>query len=105
MAINKTLADQQKLSEREIIAIEEIQRHLKAFLARPTMYVKEEDAPDVVTAFELVLQCCWKFPLVKRFHRYQTDLKGCTCPVMDNRELIGVSEGRWVTSDCPYHGY
>lgn len=105
MTINKDLAKQQGLSEREIITIEEIQRHLKAFLARPTMYVKEEDAPEIVTAFELVLQRCWGFPLDKKFHRYQTDLNGCACSKMDNQELIGHTESRWVTSDCPYHGY
>lgn len=106
MAINKELAEKQGLSEREVIAIEEVQKHLNTFLKCPTMYAKEEDAPEIVTAFEFVLQKLWNFPLDKKFHRYQNDLEGCTCEAkMDNQELIGVSEARWCTSDCPYHGY
>lgn len=105
MAINKVLAEQQNLTEREVIAIEEIQKHLKAFLARPTMYVKEEDVSEIVTAFEYTLQLLWKFPLNKKFHRYQNDLANCCCPSQDNKDLIGVEKGRWVNQDCPYHGY
>lgn len=105
MTINKVLATRQELSEREIVAIEEVQKHLAAFLARPTMYVKEKDAPEIITAFEYVLQYLWKFLLDKKFHRYQNDLKGCLCPSLDNRDLVGVEEGRWVNQDCPYHGY
>lgn len=26
-------------------------------------------------------------------------------PSLDNRDLVGVDEGRWVNQDCPYHGY
>lgn len=105
MTINKDLAKQQGLSERGIITIEELQKHLNAFLARPTIHVQEADAPEIVTAFELVLQYCWKFPMDKKFHRYGHKLNGCGCPQNDNDELIGVSDGRWVNQDCPYHGY
>ena len=105
MTINRDLAEKQGLSEREVIAIEEIQKHLNTFLKRPTFYAKEEDAPEIVTAFELVLQKLWKFPMDKKFHRYQNELEGCRCPLRDNSDLIGVEVGRWTNSDCPYHGY
>lgn len=105
MTINKKLAARQELSEREIVAIEEVQRHLDVFLKRPTFYTREEDCSEVVTAFEFVLQKLWGFPLDKKFHKYQNDLKGCLCPSLDNRDLVGVDEGRWVDQNCPYHGY
>lgn len=105
MAINKELAEKKGLSEREIIAIEEVQKHLKAFLARPTMYTNEEDVSDIVTGFEYVLQCCWGFALDRKFHRYQNDLANCCCPRLDNLDLVGVKTARWVNENCPYHNY
>jgi|SRR3990167_1202958 len=103
--INRKLAEQQKLTEREVVAIEEIQKHLKAFLARPTMYANEEDVSDIVTGFEYVLQYLFKFPLDRKFHRYQNDLAGCCCPRFDNLDLVGIETARWVNENCPHHNY
>lgn len=105
MTINKILAARQELSEREIVAIEEVQRHLGVFLKRPTFYTPEEDCSEVVTAFEFVLQKLWGFPIDKKFHRYQNDLKGCLCDTkMDNMERVGATSSRVYNKECPFHG-
>ena len=104
MTANRELAKKQGLSEDDIIAINTVHQRMEAFLKRPGMYANPKDCPDVVTAFETVLQALWYFPLDKKFHRYQFELNGCTCPCLDNAERVGYTETRIVNKNCPYHG-
>jgi hypothetical protein len=56
-----------------------------------------------LTDLEFTLQDAWGFDRDKNYHTYWLKLSGCTCPKMDNRELIGI-DWKWVSEDCLYHG-
>lgn len=101
---NKALADKQGLSQDERIALEVIYERMNAILARPGMYGDPQDIPDIISGFEYVLQALWNFPMEPKFHRYQLEITGCTCPLLDNYELIGHTTVRVVDTTCPFHG-
>jgi len=101
--INPALAKQQNLSEAEIAAFELVSDRLSVFLRRPEMYASPEEAVAIVEGFEYVLQSLLKFPLSKDYHKYWKDIKGCTCPKMDNRDAYGTGI-RYIRSDCCWHG-
>lgn len=101
---NLNLLNQQDISEDEEIALSVIHERLMTFLMRPGMYVEDDKAAQIVTAFEYVLQAVWKFPLDDSYHRYQNHLEGCTCPYDDNLERIGRTNTRIMAYDCKFHG-
>lgn len=100
--INEELADRQCLSADTRTAIKEVHRRLAQHPNRPEMFANLEDAPSIVQGFEYTLQGLWGFPMDNRYHRYQWDIKGCTCPKMDNLEYIG-TEYRRYNQNCPVH--
>jgi len=55
-----------------------------------------------LTEAEYALQKAWGFEQDVVFHTYHMTLKGCTCPSMDNYEMVGTGT-KWVAEDCPYH--
>ena len=103
MTINKDLAKQRGISKEYRAAIEIVQEQLNSFLQRPAMYCDAKTAPYIVAGFEYVLQRLWGFPMDSDYHRYSYDLKGCTCPKMDNMERVGTPY-RVHNGDCPFHG-
>lgn len=100
MHFNEALADKQGLTEDEKIALDNTYECLIYTLAHPEVMTDVEAA---VRELEYRLQHQWKFPQDAKFHRYQTHIKGCTCPRLDNAELIGYSADRYRVSDCPWH--
>lgn len=100
---NKELIEKQKISEEEEIALQVIHYRLNEFLNNPER-VDPERAQQIVTAFEFVLQAVWKFPLDDSYHQYGTMLKGCTCPIEDNRDRVGVTNTRIYDIKCKFHG-
>jgi hypothetical protein len=101
--INKELAEKQQLIPDTITAIEVLQTQLKAFLARPTMYVEGKDVARIVEGMEYTLQFLWGFPVDRNFHRYWYDVKGCVCPKLDNKDRFGTPY-RVINPQCPFHG-
>lgn len=100
--INKKLAQARNLNESTITAIEEIHIRLDHILVRPSMYVDSPKmAVEMLENLEYTLQLLWGFPLDQNYHCYWFELKGCTCPKLDNRERLGY--GRIITDNCPYH--
>ena len=73
---------------------------LTMVLDRPDLY---EDPVQHVEALEYSMQIMWGFPPYKDYHSYWDKIKGCTCPQMDNRDMIGTGK-RYVNGDCPFHG-
>lgn len=57
---------------------------------------------QMIEDIEFILQMLWGFSLDANFHTHWIDIRGCTCPRMDNMERIGF--GRVISSDCPWHG-
>lgn len=103
--INMGLAERQGLTDSEILTISILQDKLQEILYNPeSLNLGENDTiPDVVRAFEFVLQYLWKFPCDSNFHRYQNRIKGCLCPAIDNKDMIG-TKYRYVNGGCPLHG-
>lgn len=56
-----------------------------------------------VTELEFELQRLWGFPENINYHRYWFLLPKCTCPKIDNNELIG-SILKYYNNDCIIHG-
>ncbi|WVS24662.1 hypothetical protein PSPHG_CDS_0181 [Pseudomonas phage Psxphi15] len=100
MHYNEKLADQQGLTTEEREALDLTYDLLHDVLEYPERY---ENVEDTVRELEYRLQKEWKFPQDPKFHRYQLEIKGCTCPRMDNFELFGHTADRYRVSDCPWH--
>lgn len=100
MHYNVALANKQGLTADERVALDNSYEQLIFTLSNPE---KVENVEEAVRQLEYKLQRQWKFTEDPKFHRYQTQIKGCTCPRLDNSELIGYSESRYRTSDCPWH--
>lgn len=100
MHYNEALADKQGLTTAEREALDLTYDLLLDILENPERY---EDVEEKVCDLEYRLQKEWKFPQDPKFHRYQLEIKGCTCPRMDNFELFGHTADRYRVSDCPWH--
>ena len=100
MHYNEALADKQGISEVGRVALDKTYEQLFYALEHPEVFGSVE---DVVRELEFDLQALWKFPQDPKFHRYQLEIKGCTCPKLDNYELIGHTADRYRVSDCPWH--
>lgn len=71
---------------------------------RPEMFAKTgADAVVQIRSLEYLLQTLWGFERDARFHRYCFEIKGCTCPRMDNRDAHG-TDLVFHNNDCPFHG-
>ncbi len=57
-----------------------------------------------VKKIEFSMQENWNFEQDESNHKYWYRIPGCTCPIMDNDDMLG-SRHRWFNDKCPYHGY
>lgn len=60
------------------------------------------DPVQLIEDIEYTLQGLWKFDRSYVHHTHWMDIKGCTCPVLDNREGFGFRRIR--SGDCKWHG-
>jgi hypothetical protein len=97
---NEDFARSRGLSEKDIEELKDTYVSMSDVLNHPEGY---PDPVSTVRVLEFKLQRQWKFPEDAKFHHYSLYIKGCTCPRMDNAELIGFTEDRYATSDCPWH--
>jgi hypothetical protein len=97
---NVEFADKQGISAVDRQRLDQKYEELFSVLNNPENW----NAPVAqVKKIEYDLQYLWKLPQDPKWHRYQIDIKGCTCPRMDNAELVGFSDDRYIRSDCPWH--
>lgn len=59
------------------------------------------DPVQFIEDVEFTLQGLWRFDRSKNHHTHWIDIKGCTCPKLDNQEQWGT--GCITVSDCPWH--
>ena len=57
---------------------------------------------QAVTHIRFALQLLWRFPPEIKYHDF-TDFPHCTCPILDNKERIGM-ENKIIHKNCPIHG-
>lgn len=88
------------LDEQERKTITSIHEMLTAVKLYPERY---EDPVQVIEDLEFSLQGLWKFPRDSKYHTHWNEIKGCTCPIMDNRDPMYFGRGKITVSDCPWH--
>ncbi|QYW06660.1 hypothetical protein uav_129 [Pseudomonas phage UAVern] len=86
------------MSEDERQAVLAIHAVLRAVKANPELYA---DPVQFIEDMEFTLQGLWKFDRSVNHHIHWIDIKGCTCPRMDNKDHWGT--GRITISDCKWH--
>lgn len=102
--INMALAKLRKLSNDTIDEIQMKQDLIDRVRDRPWEFAPTPaDAVEMVEDIEYELQGLWKFDRTSDFHVHWNMVRGCQCPDLDNRELVGTSR-RVIVFDCPYHG-
>lgn len=101
--INYDLARRKGLSPETIAEIEKLQEYREdlgnLYLNKSISAVQYR---ELWTENEYDLQDLWGFALNSNYHMFW-NMKGCTCPKIDNEEAWGT--GYYVYSkDCPIHG-
>ncbi|ATW58244.1 hypothetical protein CNR37_00037 [Pseudomonas phage ventosus] len=77
-------------------------RALHAVLAQAKNNPEQYENPvQLIEDMEFTLQGLWKFDRSVNHHTHWIEIKGCTCPKMDNRDHWGT--GRITISNCPWH--
>lgn len=77
-------------------------RATHAVLAEIKANPEKYDYPvKTIEDMEFALQGIWRFTRSVDHHTHWIDIKGCTCPRMDNQDHWGT--GRITISDCPHH--
>lgn len=99
--INMDLANKFGLTEDQINEIQIIGDRLMYALENPDSF---EDIIKTVRQLEFELQSAWGFVEDEKFHRYQTEIKGCTCGKMDNQEWYWGTGLMNVDLNCKIHG-
>lgn len=95
----KTLDERWKeMVDVEQDAVKAIHAVLKLVKTNPERY---ENPVQLIEDMEFTLQGLWKFDRSIDHHTHWIEIKGCTCPKMDNRDHWGT--GRITISDCPWH--
>lgn len=97
---SKELMNKQNLPTYKRESLEFIYKEMTMVLNRPELY---EDPVQHVEALEYSMQIMWGFSPYSDYHSYWNKIKGCTCPQMDNYELVGNGR-RYISGDCPFHG-
>jgi hypothetical protein len=65
--------------------------------------LKMLDIEDQLRMQEYNAQEAWGFPRDENYHYWWTELPGCTCPQVDNRDMLG-AKYRVHAEDCIWHG-
>lgn len=102
MYYSEELADSMGVSAEDRVKLDDAYVSLLHVFKHPEEY-GNPGAEHAVTELEFELQALWGFPQDPRFHKYQQHIKGCTCPRLDNLDLIGYDAQRYRVSDCPWH--
>lgn len=90
----------EKLNKKELETIRCIHGMLDDIKINPERY---ENPVQLIEDLEYALQGLWKFPRDSNYHSHWLEIKGCTCPKMDNRDPMYYGGGKITVSDCPWH--
>ncbi len=110
--LNKKLLEEQSVSEEQkkhIIRIYDIidklyKKSEKILDSDKTQEEKKEILKNIsvrIENLEYQLQSLWGFPLSEKFHKYNLNIPGCTCPVLDNLDNYGYE--RIYNCECLVH--
>ena len=60
------------------------------------------DPVQTIEDIEYTLQAVWGFSRDRDYHMHWMELEGCTCPQLDNSQLMGAPY-RFISDKCPHH--
>lgn len=101
--LNKALLKNKGISEKGEKALISLHSILDDVIEHPEEYGTPNEVLTIITELEYAMQAMWKFPKSEAHLRHSYRLKGCTCPHLDNIEMVGYTERRWINVECPYH--
>ena len=99
--LNESSIKKQKLSKSQVSKIYLAHDELQALLSSECP-LQGKNLITAIEGQEYKLQRLWGFIPDRSFHRYWYRSDKCTCPIMDNDELIGV-EMRLYSDSCKLH--
>lgn len=101
---NEELADERGLTGEEKNALVALYQSMETVLNKPyEVCSSPKDVSRYIQSLEYEMQELWKFDTDSDFHSYWFLVKGCQCPKLDNKDLIG-SRMSYIDASCPYHG-
>lgn len=107
--LNNRLLKQQGLTDWDAVKIENLHTMLQSLFADMEYYYNPDDnafelkeCSKIITAIENLMQSAWKFPVHEDFHTHWYRAPHCTCPVLDNDDVMGLPY-HIITLDCPLH--
>lgn len=106
MYLSPMLAIQQGLTEIDLKNLKNLHRkRLKLFdkIETETNPMMLHLLADQITNIDFELQDAWKFPRDIKYHTWWNQAPRCTCPKMDNKDMLGTNL-RVVSESCPLHG-
>lgn len=108
--LNQQLVRKQQLNDDDQLEIKLIHLSLEEYFVaikgmNPTMWSQsfKRDIIERVEKIEFALQRAWGFYENRDMHSWWFKVPHCSCPYMDNQDLMGVSH-RYVSSGCILHG-
>lgn len=103
--INMELVRERDIDENIVERIKLCHAYLDDVLENPSVFLESPmDVTKHILDLEYKLQELWGFTQDFKFHRYGYRVKWCSCPVMDNDDMVGHTDKRYINVGCPYHG-
>lgn len=88
------------MTEAEHNALTALHRLMDEVVDKPR--TEKYDPNQLIEDIEHTMQGLWGFTRDRDFHIHWLRRAGCTCPKMDNHDLMGAPY-RIVAADCPHH--
>lgn len=101
--LNKALLKNRGISEKGEKALVSLHTILDDVIDHPEEYGTPNEILTIITEMEYAMQAMWKFPKSAAYHRHSYRLKECTCPHLDNLDMVGYTTNRRMNTTCPYH--
>ena len=110
VVLNRRLIESQGLVDCEVKQIEDLH------VIRETLFdnvrgLNPNDADELemirhaaveLRDLEFAMQRAWRFEEIKNRHTWWYQIPHCSCPYMDNMDMVGVNE-KWSNGTCPVH--
>ena len=108
--LNQRLVEKQGLSRGDVAKIkmlhnerEMLFKKMEALDPVADRHELREHCVKDLERLEFALQEAWKFPQDAKMHSWWFRAPHCSCPYMDNQDMLG-TEYKYINGDCPLHG-
>lgn len=102
--LNPFLVEERKISEESQLGIKAIHIVPDNVLNNPENFDDAVNIVDVIHGLEYELQKLWEFPQDSGFHKFDFEIKGCKCPLLDNYNMwVTVNPRRYYNTECLIH--